>query len=209
MIVAYASAPLDLMLASANRANICSYAVTGAEPQLQPAYAGDLESSSSAGLVCSCCAQSMAVESASSTAHPTLGASSIGPSSFSSNPTYLGMRSFVCSLGQKDAAAWAQMDDITRATSSIRLGARVSLSSKANCEQEIRVWTRELGRLQPHRPSVAPKAPTETLEIKRQLRAVLYKNGVFEKAKGTTVLLPLGDMVSIVDKLLQEATGEI
>lgn len=133
------------------------------------------------------------------------GVAGFGPAS----PACIGVKSFVCAWGEKDAQEWRQSDESARALLTVRLGARVNLTTKLVTETEIRSWTVEVNRLQPSRATGPPRAPTSSLESRGQLRVVLFKNGVFEKAKSTTVLLPLGNMASYVETLLGEATARL
>ena len=205
VIYAYACEPVDLMLAAANRANICSFAVTGTTPSAQPAYVGNVEGTSSASLICASCARSLHGVGSS----VGEGMAAVEASSSVLTPASVGIKTFVCAMGEKEAHQWMQTDEQARTSLAVRLGVRVDLSSKPSTENDIRIWTKEVSRLQPNRTAGPPRAPTESLEVRPQLRAVLFKNGVFEKAKSTTVLLPSGNMASNVTKLLEEATGEM
>lgn len=183
MIRAYAAPAADIALTAANRANICTFAFTGAAPTAQPAFLGDSRGDSAA-LLCGPCSR--------------LAGSLGGPA---------GTRVFVCAAGQRDAAE-LQAGDGGPGSSSARLGARVRLDTKTRCEQAVATWTAEEQRLQPA-TAHPPRAPTESLEVKHCLTVRLYKNGVFDERQSAEVLLPASANPDVLlETVLREGTSK-
>jgi hypothetical protein len=171
-IQAYAAGLLDLSLTAANHCGICTFAVTGAQSAPQLAF---VSGSDPTKLVCEAC-------------HVATGAGSA-----------VGVRTFVCRAGQREAEALAMADSRSPANYAASLGARVSLNTEESCTREIERWAKEETRLQPQSAKAAGQPDPAT-----RLRIRLYKNGVSDELKCATVFLPVTGAAQI-DMLLQEA----